>query len=361
LRNPYRRFSLILFFVVFGSQPLDSRALAQAQTVAPGIPGQISADDAKALEEALIANPENVAARGQLISYYFYDEINASHSPESEEKREKQIFWLIEHRPELEVAGSAEAELFPEGPTGSPEGYVRGKQLWLQQVDLHPDNQQILRNAAQFLSLTDGKIARELLEKASAFDPSDMKTASALAETYEHERQDSSPPEEKLALARKVLSLRKSVLERVEGEQRFYELGDVATSAFEAGQPEDAKQYASELLKSAEKFKGNWNYGNALHHGNIVLGRVALSFGDIPAAKEYLLAAGQMPGSPQLDSFGPNMILAKELLEKGERDIVLTYLQLCGKFWKLGADDLQSWTATIKGGGIPDFGANLDY
>ena len=55
------------------------------------------------------------------------------------------------------------------------------------------------------------------------------------------------------------------------------------------------------------------------------------------------------------------MTLAKELLEKGEREVVLTYLQSCAKFWKMGGDQLRSWTATIKGGGIPDFGANLLY
>jgi hypothetical protein len=46
-----------------------------------------------------------------------------------------------------------------------------------------------------------------------------------------------------------------------------------------------------------------------------------------------------------------NMTLAKELLEKGQREAVLTYLQSKGKFWKMGGDELQSCTANIKGGG----------
>jgi hypothetical protein len=96
-----------------------------------------------------------------------------------------------------------------------------------------------------------------------------------------------------------------------------------------------------------------------VHHGNLILGHVALRGGDIAAAKTYLLKAGETSGSPQLNSFGPNMALAKELLEQGEPDIVLKYFGLCGKFWD--GKELEEWTALVKGGLIPDFGANLVY
>lgn len=122
-----------------------------------------------------------------------------------------------------------------------------------------------------------------------------------------------------------------------------------------------AEQYANELLKSAQDSGGNWNYGNAIHNGIIALGRVALRRGDVAGAKQHPLAAGETPGSPNLHSFGPNMTLAKELLEKGERDTVIAYLQSCAKFWKMGGAELQTWIATIKYGGTPDFGANLVY
>ncbi len=54
------------------------------------------------------------------------------------------------------------------------------------------------------------------------------------------------------------------------------------------------------------------------------------------------------------------MTLAKELLEKGEKDVVLEFFDLCARFWKY-QPRLSEWTATVKQGGIPDFGANLDY
>lgn len=62
-----------------------------------------------------------------------------------------------------------------------------------------------------------------------------------------------------------------------------------------------------------------------------------------------------------MNSFGPNMLLAKELLEKGERETVLEYFKLCGKFWDLGEEKLAEWSELVKQGKTPDFGANLKY
>jgi hypothetical protein len=48
------------------------------------------------------------------------------------------------------------------------------------------------------------------------------------------------------------------------------------------------------------------------------------------------MAAGATPGSPQLDSFGPNLTLAKELFEKSQPDVILHYFALCKNFWEDG-------------------------
>jgi hypothetical protein len=53
------------------------------------------------------------------------------------------------------------------------------------------------------------------------------------------------------------------------------------------------------------------------------------------------------------------MALAKELLEKGEPEIVLEYFELCSKFWRNGK--LDQWTNEVRKGNDPDFGANLVY
>jgi len=53
------------------------------------------------------------------------------------------------------------------------------------------------------------------------------------------------------------------------------------------------------------------------------------------------------------------MVLARDLLLKGEKDVVLNYFNLCLKFWKSGKKQIDKWTAVVKDGEIPDFGTNL--
>ena len=63
--------------------------------------------------------------------------------------------------------------------------------------------------------------------------------------------------------------------------ERFIELRQVADQAFDKGEFERAAELANELLALADDFSDDWNYGNAIHHGHRVLGRVALENGDI--------------------------------------------------------------------------------
>lgn len=162
-------------------------------------------------------------------------------------------------------------------------------------------------------------------------------------------------PQQRLERAMKELDAAKTP------EKRFYALNDAAKESFVGGKIEDAQKYAKELMTLLPQFKGNWNYGNAVQDANLVLGRIAVHDGRIDEAKKYLLEAGKSPGSPQMDTFGPNMSLAKDLLEKGERQVVLDYFELCRKFWQMHDGRLDKWSQEIKDGEIPDFGANLVY
>ncbi len=126
---------------------------------------------------------------------------------------------------------------------------------------------------------------------------------------------------------------------------------NLAKTALVANRPEKAKKYAEEMLS---KNVGGWNYGNNIHDGNSILGSLALAEGDVKKAKEYLLKAGATPGSPQLNSFGPDMTLAQELLRKGETEAVLEYFDLCAKFWEMGREQLDDWGILVRGGKTPN-------
>jgi hypothetical protein len=138
-------------------------------------------------------------------------------------------------------------------------------------------------------------------------------------------------------------------------------LGKLAVTAFDAGEIIKAEVYAKQLLEIESVAKDQKSSSHNTHLVNIILGRVALKQGNIKKAGEHLIKAGQIPGDGALSTFGPNMALAKELLEHGDKQVVLQYLELCKKFWIMGKQKLDIWSAIIKKGGIPDFGANLIY
>jgi TonB family protein len=118
-----------------------------------------------------------------------------------------------------------------------------------------------------------------------------------------------------------VLSDLEEHSEGLDAMTRASALPEVAKAALDAGDLDKATKYANELLQSAAD-PHDWNYGNAIHDGNMVLGMVALRQNDLEQAKHYLIESGKTPGSPQLDSFGPDLRLARELAKKGERNTV---------------------------------------
>ena len=151
-------------------------------------------------------------------------------------------------------------------------------------------------------------------------------------------------------------------LETITSElERFHFLKHVAKCAFDDGDFELARQLATETLELAQRFPEDWNYGNAVHDGNVVLGRLALLDGNSELAIEHLQKAGQTPGSPQLNSFGPNMTLARDLLQNGGWDPVYDYLEQCRVFWKLERGRIDRWQELVLAKQVPDFGANLYF
>ena len=70
-----------------------------------------------------------------------------------------------------------------------------------------------------------------------------------------------------------------------------------------------------------------------------------------------MLAAGRTPGSPPLSSFGPNMLLARRLLEKTESRTVRQYFDDCAKFRNTKFSRSETWKTAVRDGEAPDFGA----
>jgi hypothetical protein len=139
---------------------------------------------------------------------------------------------------------------------------------------------------------------------------------------------------------------------------RLYQLRNILRVAYQANDLQKTELYASEMAALIPQLR---NPSDAVHWSNIYLGLHAVSRGDMTMAKQRLLDAGRVKGSPVLNSFGPNMLLAKVLLEKGEKATVLEYFDLVKSFWAGDQGKLADWIAVVRGGGVPAFGPNLMY
>ena len=122
--------------------------------------------------------------------------------------------------------------------------------------------------------------------------------------------------------------------------------------------PAEAKSQAEYLIDLRKKNPKDDLYIFALHDSHITLGRVALKNNDLTTAKSELIESLQGPSTPALQSIGPRMTLAAELLALGEKQTVLNYLSLVEKAWTLNVDakkTVANWRKEISAGQVIDF------
>ncbi len=98
------------------------------------------------------------------------------------------------------------------------------------------------------------------------------------------------------------------------------------TCTFEARDLGKASLLAQKLLDESYE---PWAAEEARHFGHQLLGRIALERGDVERAKAHLFESIATSRSVYLLAIGPRMRLAKELLHRGETEVVLKYLRQC--------------------------------
>ena len=349
MRSDAVSFFSVLFVCLIAS--VTAYSGEDAQSLAR-LGGQMSAADKVSLEEQVAKNPNDVDSRTKLLGYYF---IKGRQDADAKSNRQRHVVWLIENAPESEVLGLPYSGL---DKVLEKEGYDRAKQAWLTIIQKSPEKLSVLRNASTFFLLHDRKISEELLLKGQTLDAKDPKWSASLGQLYSLELMSLPAGPVRKAAADKAFQQYKLAYDLSDAVERDALLVSLAKTAFAAGLNDDAKTFATKML---EDDTAGWNRGNRIHHGNLILGQIALSDGNVDEAKSRLLRAGKTTGSPQLNSFGPNMLLAKELLERGETEVVLEYFELCKKFWASPHRKLEQWADDVKSNRIPQFGGNLAY
>jgi serine/threonine protein kinase len=318
-------------------------------------------EEVRALEAAVKRKPDDLASRIKLLK-------NSWARPESDMRKAHQahVLWMIENQPRNAIHATREGGLnaFQDGGTAD-----QATALWRKQVAANPKDPVVLGNAAAFLGRAGGILDESrydepeaLLMRCRQLEPQSVHWPMELAQLYHLKwiGAESDADRKRFAL-QAVKELEQALALNHDDRETASLLPDLATTCFEAGEYEKARDYATRLLARANPLQTDSDTGVAIHDGNLVLGRLALLAGDLTAAKRYLLRAGTTPGSPTLNSFGPNMTLAKELLERGQTETVLEYFDLCGTFWKHDQGKLKQWSKLVKAAIVPDFGGNLSY
>jgi hypothetical protein len=343
----------------------DQAAVSGDGSVAAAEQGeQLTKAGADALEKTLLTAPANLKAREELVGYYYIGQALVTTTPGKAPDltaatiaRDRHLLWLIQNSPGIELLGTTPMGLVEPAPDAA--GYAAARDAWSHQAG---DNApaQVKGNAGIFFAQTDDPKAEGLLTAAEAADGQNPAWPAALADLYTaHARSSPLGSQAEQQAAQSAERELEKAWTLNGSSNRDPSLSTLAKLAVVAGEDAKAAQFATILLNTFKlgAGQGPLSVGGPIHDGNMVLGQVALHKGDRAGAEQYLLKAGATPGSPQMDVFGPNFSLARDLLVAGSKDVVLKYCDEVAKFW--GDAKLAKWRKDIAAGQTPDFGDNL--
>jgi hypothetical protein len=213
---------------------------------------------------------------------------------------------------------------------------------------------QIQYSAPKYLEL-----AEESAMHAVSLAPENPYWLLPLLQVLSVEVETAKTPDQKMIAEKKVYGLFKKFDDMaVDPAQRVLLLPELANLAFNVKDDKAAKMYAMQAIDLASQQEDRTIEGiavsaEAVHDANDVLGRIALRGGNVQQAKEDLLKAAATPGGGAMSSQGPRMTLAQALLDHGEREVVLQYLEKIKTLWKSGSVSLDGWIEAIRQGKSP--------
>ncbi|HKA42907.1 MAG TPA: hypothetical protein VKF40_13040 [Burkholderiales bacterium] len=309
-------------------------------------------DKAALLQRTLRADPHNLEARVKLLGYLSQRRFGNLKDPNYCEH----AVWLIRNYPGIKVSGSPWVAVHRR----IDPCFRKIERIWDHHRVHFPRDSAVLRNVARFYSGTGSlRKAEAVLRRLQGLEPHNPDWHGDLARLYYlHGRWQK--PAERRYWASKALHEYIRAEAKSSAKQRYYLLPDLAEAAYEARRLAVASRYARNLLARAREHTGTWSYGNAIHHGNTVLGLVAADQGRLAAAERHLAASCRGVDSPQLMSFGPSTRLAEALLAHGSNRAVVGFLEQCKTFWRMDSGSLTRWIDAIEAGRKADFMVRFD-
>jgi peroxiredoxin len=199
-------------------------------------------------------------------------------------------------------------------------------------------------------------IADRWLRRAIAIAPTAEEWKAQLAPLVRSEANRAEDPRERARLFSEAIGF------AAERDKSTY-LADLAKAEFEAGDDAAATRDARRVVEAAaELVKRNpFQAATMINAGNSVLGRIALAHGDVAEAQARLRASLDVAESTDFRFAGPDMTLAGDLADAGERDAVISYLESSREFWPHDRGLVDHYIKSIKAGKKREAFANYPH
>jgi hypothetical protein len=162
-------------------------------------------------------------------------------------------------------------------------------------------------------------LAEKWLRRARDLSPGSDVWNSSLSNAIHMRAQRTNDAAEKLRLLLESSNL-------LPGDQRLNLRAEIALAEFEASDDAGAEREARALVASTTSF-------HDYHIGQTVLGRIALAKGREAEAREHLLASVKPLAPFRNPATQPNMTLAQEIYDSGDRDTVVAFLEASRAVW----------------------------
>jgi hypothetical protein len=309
--------------------------------------------DVSAWREGARRRPADATLRYFLIGY---DHLKAHLSEPSRRALQENVLWVIDRMPE---AGLHRLNLWPSSPECDPAAFDRAARAWRRHVESPPGEARVLGNAARFFERCDPAYSETLYRRAKALQPEDPAGPAALAEflLQRHPAGWPPPPARAAAAVAEWEEAARLGLTLLRDPSALSQLG---YAALLAGEPGKAGAAAGGLLRLASEDRDPARRGRAAHHGHLLLGHLSLGAGEVAESTRHLLEAADLTDVPPfIRTGGPNMWLARKLLDQGERAAVIRYLRACSRFWVSTDHKAEQWVAILERGDEPDFSGNF--
>jgi hypothetical protein len=163
-------------------------------------------------------------------------------------------------------------------------------------------------------------LAERWLRRARELNPPGDEWKTALGTALRQRAQRTNDPREKLRLLNEAYDLMPDAAKPgIRSDMTIYE--------FDSGDDAAAERDARVMVETPRN-------ANEYNLGQTLLGRLAIARGDGSEGKERLLASLRPPAKFKNPVFEPNMTLAQELYDAGDRDAVIEFLEASRESWK---------------------------